>query len=107
MFCFVVGVREQNAGEVNGAAGDVDRLEGVDKRLGEPLDIVVVRRADDGGEGGLRLNEEVLGDLGSCHSPWWCCPGGGRYGSGRRERSGELRERVVVSVFEGVLKVNN
>ena len=30
---------------------DVDGMQGVDKRLVEKLDIVVVRRADNGGEG--------------------------------------------------------
>ena len=69
VFCFMAGVREQEVGEVDGAAGDVNLLKGVDERLGEPLDSVAVRRADDGIEGGLRLREEVLGDLGSCHSP--------------------------------------
>ena len=110
MFCFVVGVQEQEVGEVDGAAGDVDRLKGVDERLGEPLDIVVVRRAGDGGEGGLRLREEVLGNLRSCHCPWWCRPGGGSDGSGGsggRERSGERGYREVVSVVAGVWKVNN
>ena len=67
VLCFVFGIGEQDVGEVDRAAGDVDGLEGVDKRLVEPLDTVVVRRADDGGEGGLRLREEVLGNLGSCH----------------------------------------
>ena len=107
MIFFVVSVREQDAGEVDGAAGDVDLLEGVDERLGEPLDIVVVRRANDGGEGHLRLSEEVLGDLGSCHCPRWCRPGGRRDGSSGRERSGERGDCAVVSVVKGVWKFNN
>ena len=38
MFCFVVGVREQEVGEVDGADRDVDRLKGIDECLGETLD---------------------------------------------------------------------
>ena len=104
VFFFVVGVIEQDVGEVNCTAGDVDRLEGVDEGFVEPLDIVVVRRADDGGEGGLRLRKEVLGNLGSCRRPRWCLPVGG---SGGRERSGERRDPAVVSVVAGGWRVNN
>ena len=67
VLCFLFGIGEQDVGEVDHAAGDNDGLLGVDKRLVETLDIVVVWRAGDGGEGGLRLRKEVLGDLGSCH----------------------------------------
>ena len=62
---FVIG--EQDVGKVNHVARDVDGLQGVDKRLVETLDIVVVRRAGNGGEGCLSLREEVLGNLGSGH----------------------------------------
>ena len=107
MFCFVVGVREQEVGEVDGAAGEVNPLKGVDERLDESLDIVIVWLSDDGGEGSLRLREEVLVNLGSCHCPWWCRPGGRSDRSGGRERGGELGDRAVVSVVAGVWKVNN
>ena len=107
MFCFVIGVRQQEVGEVDGAAGDVDRLKGVDECLGETLDIVVVWRADDESEGGLRLREEVLGDLGSCHLLRWCRPRGGINGRNGRERNGESGDRAVVSVVAGVWKINN
>ena len=40
-------------------------------------------------------------------SPRWCHPGGGSDGSGRRERSGESEDRVVVSVVAGMWKVKN
>ena len=47
VFYFVVGVQEQEVREVDGATIDVDRLKGVDERLDEPLDIIVVWRADE------------------------------------------------------------
>ena len=78
----------------------------VDERLVEALDVVVVRRADDGGEGRLGLREEIFRVL------------GGSRGSDRegdvptaramgRERSGERRERTVVSAVEEVWKYLN
>ena len=51
MLCFVFVIGEQDVGKVDRAAGDVDGLQGVDKRLVETLEIVVVRRADNRGEG--------------------------------------------------------
>ena len=44
----MVGVREQEVGEVDITAGDVDRMKGVDESLDEPLGIIVVQRANDG-----------------------------------------------------------
>ena len=67
MRCFVFFIRDQDVGKVNRAARDVHGLQGDDKRLVETLDIVVVRRVTDGGEGCLRLSEEVLGDLRSIY----------------------------------------
>ena len=62
---FLVG--EEDVGQVDRDAGDIDRLQGVDERLVEALEVVVVWRADDRGEGCLSLREEILGDLGSGH----------------------------------------
>ena len=67
MLRLVVLVREEDVRKVDRAARDIDRLQGVDERLVEALDIVVVRSADNGGEGCLSLREEILGDLGSGH----------------------------------------
>ena len=60
----VVVVVEEDIGEVELAAWDVDRLEGVDKGFAEALDLVVVGRTDDGGEGRLGLREEIFCALG-------------------------------------------
>ena len=71
----------------------------VDERLVEALDVVVVRRANNGGAGCLGLRKDIFSVL-----------GGGR-GSDRegevptavatgRERSGERRYQAVVSVVE-------
>ena len=65
MLCFVFIISEQDVRKFDGAAGDVNGMQGVDKRRVETLDIVVLWRADDGGEGCLRLRKEVLGNLGS------------------------------------------
>ena len=46
---FVILVREEDVGEVDLAARDVDRLTSVDEGFVEPLGFVVVGRADDGG----------------------------------------------------------
>ena len=43
VLCFVLVIGEQDVRKVDRAAGDVDRLQGVDKRLVETLGIVVVR----------------------------------------------------------------
>ena len=67
MLCLVFLVREEDFGKVDRAARDVNRLQGVDLRIVEALDVVIVWRADDGGEGCLSLREEILGDLGSGH----------------------------------------
>ena len=48
--------REEDFGQVDRAAGDVNRLQGVDERLVEALDVVVVWRSDNGGEGRLSLH---------------------------------------------------
>ena len=48
VLCLVFLVREGDVGQVDRAAGEVNRLQGVDERLVEALDVVVVRRADDG-----------------------------------------------------------
>ena len=47
---FVIVVGEEDVGEVDLAARDVDRLESIDKGFVEPLDVVVVGRANDGGK---------------------------------------------------------
>ena len=65
MLCRVFLIGDEDVGKVDRAAGDVNGLQVVDKRLVETLDIVVVWRADDGGEGCLNLRKEVLGKLGS------------------------------------------
>ena len=78
---FVIGVRQREVREVDGAAGDVNLLEQVYERLGETLDIVIIRRANDWGEGGLRLLEKVLGDLGSCHRHGGIVPVAGATGA--------------------------
>ena len=48
MLRLVFLVHKEDAGQVNHIAGDVDRLQGVDERLVEVLDIFVVRRANNG-----------------------------------------------------------
>ena len=50
-------------------------MERVYELLGETLDIVVIQRSDDWSEGGLRLLEKVLADLGSCHRRGGVVPG--------------------------------
>ena len=67
MLGLVVVFREEDIGEVDLAAWDVDRLEGVDKGLLEALDVVIVGRADDGGKGRLGLREEIFLILGGVH----------------------------------------
>ena len=63
----MIAVGEEDAGEVDFAAWDVDQLEGVDKGLVEALDIVVVGRDEDGGEGCLGFREGIFCVLGGGH----------------------------------------
>ena len=63
----MVVVGEEDIGDVDLAAWDVDRLKGVDEGLVEALDIVVVGRADDGGEGCLGLRKEIFRILVGAH----------------------------------------
>ena len=63
----MVVVREEYIGEVDLAAWDIDRLEGVDKGLVEALDVIIVGRADDGGEGRLGLCEDIFHIFGGVH----------------------------------------
>ena len=67
MLCLVLLVREEGVRQVDRAAGDVNSLKVVDERLVEALDVVVVQRADNEGEGRLSLREEIFGDLRSGH----------------------------------------
>ena len=93
----MVLVREEDVGQVDRASGDVDRLQGVDERLVEALDVVVIWLADDGGEGRLGLRKEILGILGGGHG--FDCEGSVlTAGATGRERSGEHGDRAVVSV---------
>ena len=83
------------------AARDVDRLEYIDELLVEAFDIVIVQRADNGGEGPLGLCEGIFCVLGGIH---------GSDGKGvalkarvtRRERSGERGDRAVVNAAKAV-----
>ena len=70
------------------------------------LAVVVVWRSDDGGEGRLSLRKEILGVLGGGHVSdlEGSVPTAGATG---RERSGERRDQAVVSVVEGVWRLNN
>ena len=63
----MIAVGEEDVGEVNFPARDVDRLESVDGGLVEAIDVVVVGCADDGGKGRLGFREEIF-----------CVLGGGR-----------------------------
>ena len=63
----MIVVREENVGEIDRAARDVDQLECVDERLVEAFDVVVVWRANDGGDGRLGLREEIFCVLRGCH----------------------------------------
>ena len=63
----VVVVGEEDIVEVNLSAWGVNRLEGVDKGLVEALDIVVVGRDEDGGEGLLGFREGIFCVLGGSH----------------------------------------
>jgi hypothetical protein len=56
----VVGGVVDEAGETVGASGDVNRLEEVGEHFAKTLDIIVGRLAEDGGEGGSDLTEEVF-----------------------------------------------
>ena len=67
MLVLVVVAVEEDIGEVDLAAWNVNRLEGVDKVLVEALDVVFVGPADDGGEGRLCLREEIFRILGCGH----------------------------------------
>ena len=64
---FVIVVGEEDIGEVNLAAWDVNRLEDVDEGLIEAINVVVVGSADDGGEGRLEFREEIFCVLGGGH----------------------------------------
>ena len=69
MIGFVLVVGEEDIGEVEFSAWDVNRLEGVDEGLVEALDVVAIGRAENAGEGRLGLRKENL-----LH-PWgrsWC-----------------------------------
>ena len=63
----VVVVGEENVGEIDRAARDVNRLECVDKGLVEAFDVVVVGRANNGGEGRLVLRGEIFCVIGGGH----------------------------------------
>ena len=67
MLVFVIVFGEEDVKEVDLAARDVDRLDSVDEGFVEPLDVIIVRRADDGGEGRLGFCEEIVCVLGSGH----------------------------------------
>ena len=63
----MIVVGEEDVGEANLAAQDVNKLESVDEGLVELLDVVVVGRADDRGEGRLSFCEEIFSVLGGGH----------------------------------------
>ena len=67
MIRLVFLVREEDVTQFDRAAGDVDLFQGVHERLVEALDVVVIWRADDRGEGRLSLREKIFGVLGSGH----------------------------------------
>ena len=98
MFLFVLGIRQEEVREVDGAAGDVYRLGHVYERLSETLDVVIVGGANDLWEGGLHLSEEVLRDLGGRHRHGGVVPVMGAAGGS----AGEREDCVVVSVVAGV-----
>ena len=64
---FVIVVGEEDFGEANLSAKDVNQLESVDKGFVDPLDVVVVGRANDGGKGRLCFREEIFYFLGGGH----------------------------------------
>ena len=66
-FVFVIIVREEYVGEVNLAAWDVDQLKSVDEGLVEAIDVVVIGRANNWGEGSLGLRKEIFCVLGGGH----------------------------------------
>ena len=106
MLRLVVLVREEDVRQDDRAAGDIDRFQGVDERPVEALDVVVVRRSDDGGEGRLGLRKEIFGVLGGGHV--FDCEGiVPTAGTTGRERSGERGDQEGVSVVEGVRRYNN
>ena len=63
----VVVVGEEDIGEADLAAWDIDRLEDVDEGLIEVLEVVGVERTDDKDEGRLGLCEEIFCILGGGH----------------------------------------
>ena len=101
VFFFVLGVQQEEVGEVDGAAGDVYRLECDYERLGETLDVVVAGGSNDLWEGGLHLSEEVLRDLGGRHRHGGVVPVAGAAGAAG-ENAGEREDCAVVSVVAGV-----
>ena len=81
-------------------------MECVDKRLVEVLDVVVVRRANDGGEGRLGLREEIFRVLGGSHG----YDGKGKAPKTRAtgmECSGGRGDQAVVSAVEEVWRYLN
>ena len=63
----MVVFREEDIGEVDLTAWEVDRLEGAEKGLVEALDVVIVGRSNNGDEGCLGLREEIFFILGGGH----------------------------------------
>ena len=63
----VVIVREDNDGEIDRAAQDVDQLECIYEGFVEAFDIVILGCAENGGKGRLGLRQEIF-----------CVLGGGR-----------------------------
>ena len=81
-------------------------MECVDKRLVEALDVLVVWRADDGGEGRLGLRKEISCVLGGSNGS----DGKGGVPTARatgRECSSERGDRAVVSAVEEVWRYLN
>ena len=81
-------------------------MECVDERLVEALDVVIVRRANNGGEGRLGLCKEIFCALGGSHGSDWERDVPTVTATGR-ERSGERGDRSVVSVVEEVWRYLN
>ena len=106
MFSLVIVVQEENVGEIDRAARDVDRMECVDKRLVDVFDVIVLWRVDDGGERRMGLREETFCFLWGSH----VSDSKGVALTERatmRERSGDRGYQAVVSAAEELWRYLN
>ena len=99
MLGLVVVAREENVGEIDRAARDVDRLECVDKGLFEAFDVVVVGGANNRGKAAWASakSSSVSSGVGMVLTAR----------ATRRERSGEHGDRSVVSAAVEVCRKLN